>query len=286
MLQNIYQFAPQAKADTRYLKEKKRASAVSWKDMSRIDQLIFPGLNPALKPSPLLCRLKTEIGACSKALLPALIFAGGWALQDHPLIATTSSTLLASAAIYGDIKLQGRLRTFETGFGLILPILCLSFYRAFTEGMAYRPLSSVAYLANGIASGLSLALLGAAINKLDLLEDELFNSGKGLDPARMDKSFAAFVQCLLPAVGFALYKSLPSHFALIGTLGVGFLTLWASVKQCNAMDAKVVQRDLQAFTLGSMVAAITGFVVSSGVLNKPIDPIHLPVLTTPYLNYM
>lgn len=254
MLHSIYQLAPKASPNTRYLIQQGRASAVSWKDMGRVEQFIFPGLDPAQKSSRLR-QLKSEIGAWSKALLPALIFAGGWALQERPLIATTSLTLLASAAIYGDIKCQGRLRTFETGIGLALPTLFLGLYRSFRES----PLLIPVYLANSIAAGCLFYLFEIATTKLSLLEKELFNdSKKAEDPGRMGKSFAALAQSLLPTVGFALY-TLPSHFALMGTLGVGCATLWASGKWCNETEAKVVQRDLQAFALGSMVAAMIGF---------------------------
>lgn len=132
-------------------------------------------------------------------LLPGALLAGSYALQNHPLLATTTTTALGGLGLldqWSDPK-DGK-RMGALGLGLLLSTAPLSIYRAWqTVG-----LDRMVNLLNGGVGG------GAAILALHL------NSEHNLEAKTIYCSF-------LPAICFGIYKAdlLPSHFAIAG-LGV------------------------------------------------------------------
>lgn len=248
---------------------------LDWDKMDRVERFLFPGLNPSERSTgPNEARME-RIGQASKLLLPSLILVGGWALQGRPLIANMSLILLSNGAIWADIRSQGQLRTFETGISLLLPSFIASAYNTYCEPINFHPIAFDQFLADCallFAIIPPTALYSRLMDREKKLKKEFTDSTKQHFPNIYDSYIESALQCfcsqvaqlLLPSVGFALYKTLSPHFALLGWLGVGAAALWTSEKYCTAEGAaQADKRSLQASTAGLLIAAIIGFGVSS-----------------------
>lgn len=269
MLQSVYLLA-----NEQQFSRWNRSHPLNWDRMTPGDRFLFPGLASNQRLTQSNKTTVERIGTGSKLLLPTLVLVGGWALRDRPLIATTSLILLASLATYSDIKSHGQLRTFETGVSLILPGTLLSIYNGYSRNFISQPTTFdelCASLLHLLPSGGLIALYCRAMTVQSNGEKELLDQWgrngwtkqiEAYKKRNVQSSLASLAQLgqiFLPSVGFALYKTVRPHFALLGGLGVGSLALWTSQRYCTEKEAQPDKRSLQASTTGLLIAAILGF---------------------------
>lgn len=199
--------------------------------MTPLERRIFPGFNPQGATENRQASQSLWVGRAAKLLVPSAILMG---FGSSPLIEASSLTAFSLAAIYGDIKLQGGLRTFEMGAGLALSIFLPSLWRTLSGLFSFdlkETLISIGYGLNCCLAGHSIQLFWTAFSKrYDIQKEKNEESREGL------AEVVEVAQVFLPFIGFMTYQSLPTPLLALLSAGGVAAALWSCEKQFQEKD--------------------------------------------------
>lgn len=222
--------------------------SVPWDQLSRTERFLLPGLKPGAE-SPSLAWEK--VGSFAKLFIPTLILAGGLGNPRGSLLQMTGMNLLAATLIYSDIQLHGKLRLFEIGSGMMVPIALFSGWKAIGSlmqmGMIFKvlPPHPMMIAFTGIQSIPPLSTLGHAAN--------LLASAGGLwlfHKFRSDLPLGSLCLWALPLAPTFINDSLSQRIALLA-ISVGSPLLMIRWENNDEL-----RRDLYALSFGTVMAGL------------------------------
>lgn len=210
MLSGIYQYGQGAKS-------------CEWSALTASDRQVFPGFNPPVAIEHRQASRWLWVGRVAKLLIPSAILMGS---SKPPLASMSALTAFSLAAIYSDIQLQGKLRTFEMGAGLSLPLALLSSYRTLSHLPSGDLLASAGYGLNCALTLHSLKLFWTAFCKRDGIQKEKEEESKeGL------AELVEAAQVFLPFFASVTYRYLPISLLALLFGGGTMASLWLCERQ-------------------------------------------------------
>lgn len=230
MLSGIYQYGRGTKS-------------CEWSALPPSDRRLFPGFDPQVAIENRQASSWLWVGRLAKLLVPSAILIGS---GSSPLVGMSSLTAFSLAAIYSDIKLQGKLRTFELGSGLALPLFLPSFYRTLSHLPSGDLLASLGYGLNCCLAGHSIRLFWTAFSKrYEIQKEKDEESKEGL------AEIIEVAQVFLPFFAFMGYRYLPTSLLLLLSGGGSAASLWLCEKQ---FEGDLAKDDTRALIAGIALA--------------------------------
>lgn len=232
-------------------------SQSEWNNLSRTERFLLPGLRPGAEaPSEALFGVRWEtIGSGVKLFIPALILFGKLSDPRGSLLQMTGLNLFATAAIYSDIKLHGKLRLFEIATGMMLPIALVSGFRAIgglmQMGMIFKVLPPhpmlIAFTGIEFIPPLSISIhaanLAVSLGGLWLC--------KQLEKRH---SFNSLYLWAFPLASAFIQRDLLSNALLfLGVQGAAVALIWNGWNRTDE-ESRHLRNDLSALSIGTLAA--------------------------------